>query len=87
MGGLTREEVQEVNDKVPFLGDIPLLGRFFQSKGESSQKRNLLIYVTANMVSPGGSLKNQRLGSVAPGSVYQTPSVISPSGTEFRTGP
>ncbi|MDA0346037.1 MAG: hypothetical protein O3C43_01535 [Verrucomicrobia bacterium] len=87
MGGLTREEVKEVNDKVPFLGDIPLLGRFFQSKGESTQKRSLLIFVTANMVSPGGSLKNQRVGPVAPGSVYQTSSVISPSGAEFRTEP
>jgi general secretion pathway protein D len=84
MGGLTREEVKEVNDKVPFLGDIPLFGRLFQSKGESTQKRNLLIFVTANMVSPGGSLKNQRVGSVDPGSVYQSSSVISPAGAEFR---
>lgn len=85
MGGLTREEVREVDDKVPFLGDIPLFGRLFQSKGEFSQKRNLLIFVTANMVSPGGSLKNQDLGAVAPGSVYQNESVISPAGAEYRT--
>ena len=50
MGGLTREEVKKVNDKVPFFGDIPLLGRLFRSKGESAQKRNLLIFVTANLV-------------------------------------
>ncbi len=55
MGGLTREEVKKVDDKVPFLGDLPLLGRFFRSKAESAQKRNLLIFVTANLVSPGGS--------------------------------
>ena len=54
MGGLTREEVKKVEDKVPILGDIPLLGRAFRSKGESSQKRNLLIFVTANLVNPGG---------------------------------
>jgi len=84
MGGLTREEVKEVNDKVPFLGDIPLLGRFFQSKGESSQKRNLLIFVTANMVSPGGSLKNQSVGAAPAGSVYQNRQVITPSGSEAR---
>lgn len=84
MGGLTREEVKEVNDKVPFLGDIPLVGRFFQSKGESTQKRNLLIFVTANMVSPGGSLKNQSVGSIPPGSVYQNPTVTSPAGVEYR---
>ena len=55
MGGLTRDEVKSVNDKVPFLGDIPGLGRLFRSEGETRQKRNLLIFVTANLVSPGGS--------------------------------
>ncbi len=34
MGGLTREEVKKVEDKVPILGDIPLLGRAFRSKGK-----------------------------------------------------
>lgn len=55
MGGLTREEVKKVEDKVPILGDIPLLGRVFRSKGKSAQKRNLLIFVTANLVNPGGA--------------------------------
>ncbi len=35
MGGLTREEVKKVNDKVPVLGSLPLIGRLFRSKGES----------------------------------------------------
>jgi general secretion pathway protein D len=55
MGGLTREEVKKVNDKVPILGDLPLIGRMFRSKGQSSQKRNLLIFVTATLVNPGGA--------------------------------
>jgi general secretion pathway protein D len=57
MGGLTREDVKKVNDKVPVLGSLPGMGRLFRSKGESSQKRNLLIFVTANLVNPGGALK------------------------------
>jgi general secretion pathway protein D len=60
MGGLTREEVKKVEDKVPILGDIPLLGRAFRSKGESSQKRNLLIFVTARLVNPGGGPRPAR---------------------------
>lgn len=60
MGGLTREEVKTVNDKVPILGDLPLIGRAFRSKGESAQKRNLLIFVTANLVNPAGAPRNQR---------------------------
>ena len=54
MGGLTREEVKQVVDKVPILGDIPLIGLLFRSKSETSQKRNLLIFVTAHTVSPFG---------------------------------
>ena len=84
MGGLTREEVKKVNDKVPILGDIPLIGRAFRSKGESSQKRNLLIFVTANLVSPGGSPKKQALKSVAPSSMFQNPTIVTPASSEAR---
>lgn len=59
MGGLTREDVKKVNDKVPILGSIPLVGRLFRSTGESTQKRNLLIFVTANLVNPGGGLQSR----------------------------
>jgi general secretion pathway protein D len=86
MGGLTREEVKKVNDKVPILGDIPLLGRLFKSKGESSQKRNLLIFVTANLVSPGGSLKKQTIPDVPAGSLFQNPTVVTPAGVQSRGG-
>ncbi|MBT7866341.1 MAG: type II secretory pathway, component PulD [Opitutales bacterium] len=85
MGGLTREDVVTVNDKVPFLGDIPFLGRFFRSEGESSSKRNLLIFVTANLVSPGGSLKRQTLRGVQPGALFQNPTIVTPGGSESRS--
>jgi general secretion pathway protein D len=55
MGGLTREEVKQTRDKVPLLGDIPVLGRLFRSRGSVSQKRNLLIFVTARLVDPQGT--------------------------------
>jgi general secretion pathway protein D len=85
MGGLTREEVKKVNDKVPFLGDIPLLGRLFRSKGESAQKRNLLIFVTANLVSPGGSPKKQSLKGTQANSLFQNPTIVTPASAEPRT--
>jgi general secretion pathway protein D len=84
MGGLTREEVKKVNDKVPVLGDIPFLGRMFRSKGESAQKRNLLIFVTANLVSPGGSPKRQSWGTTAVSSAFESPTVVTPAGAEPR---
>jgi general secretion pathway protein D len=84
MGGLTREEIKTINDKVPILGDIPGLGRLFRSEGETTQKRNLLIFVTANLVSPGGSPKKQTLPNVTPSSAFQNPSVVTPSGVVER---
>lgn len=84
MGGLTREDVKHVNDKVPVLGSLPGLGRLFRSKAESSTKRNLLIFVTANLVSPGGSLKKQAGSGVAPGTLFQNPTIVTPAGLAPR---
>ncbi|WOO41883.1 hypothetical protein [Rubellicoccus peritrichatus] len=84
IGGLTREEILTVNDKVPVLGDIPFIGRLFQNKGETSQKRNLLIFVTANLISPGGSPSKQRLKNVEPNSLFQNPIIVSPGGGVSR---
>jgi general secretion pathway protein D len=56
MGGLIREDVQDVEDKVPILGDVPILGRLFQSKAEDHFKRNLMIFVTAKLIDPSGEL-------------------------------
>ncbi len=86
MGGLTRDEVSTVEDKVPVLGDIPFIGRAFRSKGETSQKRNLMIFVTANLISPGGSLANHALPSIPAGTVFSNPTVDTPSGG-FRRQP
>jgi general secretion pathway protein D len=84
MGGLTREEVKTVHDKVPVLGDLPLIGKAFRSRGQSSQKRNLLIFVTANLVSPGGSPKKQAGPGVRPSSLYQNPTIVTPGRAESR---
>jgi general secretion pathway protein D len=58
LGGLIRDDVQKVNDKVPLLGDLPLIGRLFQSKADESTKRNLIIFVTANIYRNDGELLN-----------------------------
>ncbi len=84
MGGLTREEVKKTSSKVPVLGDIPFLGALFRSKGETSSKRNLLIFVTANLVSPGGSPKKQMLKNVPASSTFQNPTLVTPAGTNSR---
>lgn len=85
MGGLTRDEVKSVNDSVPILGDIPGLGRIFRSEGETRQKRNLLIFVTANLVSPGGSPARQSYRNVNANSLFQNPTIMTPSGSVNRS--
>ncbi|HEV7866170.1 MAG TPA: type II and III secretion system protein, partial [Chthoniobacteraceae bacterium] len=54
LGGLMREDVQKVEDKVPILGDIPLLGRLFRSSVDQHLKRNLVIFVSARLINPAG---------------------------------
>jgi len=54
LGGLMREDVQKVQDKVPILGDIPLIGRAFRSNVDQHLKVNLVIFVTAHLINPAG---------------------------------
>jgi len=54
IGGLMREDVQNTEDKVPILGDIPWIGRLFQTKAENRIKSNLIIFVTAQLIDPTG---------------------------------
>lgn len=60
MGGMITEVRTEVDDKIPFLGDLPIIGRFFRSKYEHSEKSNLLIFVTARLVDPAGRPLDRR---------------------------
>ena len=59
VGGLMREDVQNVNDKVPILGDLPLIGRLFQTKAENHAKSNLIIFVTARIIDATGQPVSQ----------------------------
>ncbi len=55
LGGLISSSVTSSKDSVPFLGDIPLLGRLFQSQSKQDIKKNLMIFVTATIVDPAGN--------------------------------
>ena len=45
LGGLVEEQVGESIQKVPFLGDIPLLGHLFSSRGASVTRTNLMVFI------------------------------------------
>jgi len=54
LGGLIREDVQKVQDKVPLLGDIPMAGRLFRSDADQKIKKNLVIFVTPRILDAEG---------------------------------
>lgn len=54
LGGLIREDVQKIEDKVPIIGDIPFVGRLFRSDVDQKIKKNLIIFVTAKMMDAEG---------------------------------
>jgi len=56
MGGLISDVVQLVDDKVPMLGDIPMLGRLFRSEASQKIKSNLVIFCTLRIINPDGTL-------------------------------
>ena len=55
LGGLLSENVTTIKDQVPVLGDIPLLGVLFRSESKTTQKKNLLIFVTPMLIDPAGN--------------------------------
>ncbi|NNH87450.1 type IV pilus secretin PilQ family protein [Acinetobacter terrae] len=50
LGGIFEQETRNGQTKVPFLGDIPYLGRLFRKDIKSDNKRELLIFVTPRIV-------------------------------------
>ena len=66
VGGLMREDVQSVEDKVPVLGDLPYVGRLFQTKAQNHIKSNLIIFVTAEIIDATGKRVNGGDTATAP---------------------
>jgi pilus assembly protein CpaC len=52
IAGLVDNRVVEVADKIPGLGDIPILGKFFQSRSLQKSRTELLVLVTPRIVKP-----------------------------------
>jgi general secretion pathway protein D len=57
IGGLIAEAEQMVNDNVPLLGDLPIMGRFFRSEVSQKVKNNLVVFTTVRIIKPDGTLQ------------------------------
>ena len=63
LGGLLREDIQKIDEKVPIIGDIPIFGRAFQGKTEQAIKKNTLIFVTPRILRVDGQPLNPTAGT------------------------
>ncbi|MBF0498837.1 MAG: hypothetical protein HQM09_01785 [Candidatus Riflebacteria bacterium] len=51
IGGLVREDKTEVEDRIPFFSNLPLIGKTFRNKRNTTQKTNLLVFLTPHILS------------------------------------
>jgi general secretion pathway protein D len=56
LGGLMREDIKKVEEKIPVISSIPIAGSLFRSSSEQKIKRNLLIFVTVHLLDPSGKI-------------------------------
>jgi len=52
IGGLLDKSITDVFQKIPFLGDIPIIGKLFQSESKTKNDTELIVMVTPEVVSP-----------------------------------
>ncbi|MBN8807723.1 MAG: type II secretion system secretin GspD [Sphingomonas sp.] len=65
IGGLLSDEERNTIEKIPLLGDIPVLGNLFKSKGKSRSKTNLMVFIRASIMKTPEDLRRtteQRYG-------------------------
>jgi type IV pilus secretin PilQ/predicted competence protein len=75
IGGLLQDEQTKARNKVPVLGDVPLLGYFFQERLNARTKRNLLVFVTPTIIDQryGTGLEDQVSGLHHTGEEFADP--------------
>lgn len=79
IGGLLDNEETETFQKIPFLGDIPILGKLFQSSDKKKTNTELIVIVTPELVAPIPS------GSAVPELKFPTPFMPPNSGIAMHT--
>ena len=66
LGGAKVEKRTLVEDKVPILGDLPFVGRFFKSNTKQTDTKNIIIFVTVEVVDPSGQRINHDTAAATP---------------------
>ena len=66
IGGLKNDDRTLVEDKLPIFGDIPFLGKLFKSNANQTNAKNIIIFVTVDVVDPSGRKVNRDTAAVTP---------------------
>jgi general secretion pathway protein D len=61
LGGLLQDEYSGNQEKVPLLGDIPLLGNLFKTESRSRKKTNLMVFIRPVVVRDGAAAEQLSL--------------------------
>ncbi len=86
LGGLIKSSDGNSVSKIPILGDIPILGKLFTSKGDSSNKVNVVIYITPYIVPKSSDLTKLRVYLTELNSVQQQYNKILMAQIEEQNG-
>lgn len=79
IGGLLDNRETETLSKIPFIGDVPILGKFFQSKTKNRTNTELMVIVTPQLVRP------MPAGRTIAGPTFPVPFLKPNTGTEMTT--
>ena len=77
IGGLTLDQEQTTKGKIPFFGDLPLVGGLFKSRKKTTVKTELVVFVTPHILKDGGGTiapQNSTAASAAPTAATSAPS-------------
>jgi len=86
LGGLIKSADGNSVSKIPILGDIPIIGRLFTSRGDSSSKVNVVIYITPYIIKKSSDLTSLRVRLAELESVQQQYNAIIQEQLEGSSG-
>jgi type II secretory pathway component GspD/PulD (secretin) len=76
LGGLSKEKIQESRTGLPFMSRIPVVGGLFRRDSKSTERRNLMIFVTAHIIDPHGAKQGEEIQRLRDTARVLLPSVI-----------
>jgi len=64
LGGAKVQKKTLVDDRIPILGNMPFVGRFFRSEVTETETKNIIIFVTVDVIDPSGQKVNRDTAAV-----------------------